>query len=194
MSERSRWIARLTENIDARNSYVRAKLDVLLPAQIRALRLRREWKQAELANEAGMKQSRISAMETPGAVNFNLETLVRVAAAFKVGLIVKFVPFSEILSWENRFSQDSFDVVKIDNDIAFQREEQELPAVARRVEFRFWVQSNQQKRNESSFELTLGRAQRGQELTQQQPSPIPAALLSPGAIGGTSEASSGSPG
>jgi hypothetical protein len=59
-------------------------------------------------------------METPGAVNFNLDTLVRVASALKVGLVVKFVPFSEMLRWENEFSQDSFNPVTIDRDSDFQ--------------------------------------------------------------------------
>jgi hypothetical protein len=57
--------------------------------------------------------------ETPGAANMTLETLARLAAAFKVGLVVKFVPFSDMLAWENNFSQDSFTVVKIENDQDF---------------------------------------------------------------------------
>jgi hypothetical protein len=68
-----------------------------------------------------MKQSRISAMETPGAVNFNLETLVRIASTLKVGLVVRFVPFSEMLRWENGFNQDQFDVVILENDTEFIR-------------------------------------------------------------------------
>jgi hypothetical protein len=64
-----------------------------------------------------MLQPRISAMEKPGAINFNIETLVRLAAAFKVGLIVKFVPTSEMLDWENGFSQDEFDVATFEQDI-----------------------------------------------------------------------------
>jgi hypothetical protein len=57
--------------------------------------------------------------ETPGAANVTLETLAKLAAAFKVGLIVDFVPFSEMLRWENRYSQDTFDVTRIDQDIDF---------------------------------------------------------------------------
>lgn len=49
-----------------------------------------------------------------------LETLARLAAAFKVGLVVKFVPFSEMLQWENGFSQDVFNVLpRLDQDEAF---------------------------------------------------------------------------
>jgi len=75
--------------------------------------------QKAFADLAQMAQPRISAMERPGATGFNVETLVRLAAALKVGLIVKFVPFSEMLAWENGFSQDQFDVVPVDQDTAF---------------------------------------------------------------------------
>ena len=119
MSERSTLIDKLIRERDFRASYIWAKLDVLVPSQLRALRLRKGLTQPALATEAGMLQSRISAMETPGKTNFNLETLVRMAATFRVGLIVKFVPFSEMLRWDNCHSQDTFDVVPLDRDIEF---------------------------------------------------------------------------
>jgi hypothetical protein len=52
-------------------------------------------------------------------VNFNVETLVRSAATHGVGLVIKFVPFSEMLRWENSFNQDTFDVIRINKDINF---------------------------------------------------------------------------
>lgn len=120
MSERSQLISRLIKNRATRESYIGAKLKVLIPSQIRALRLKSQTpRQEDLAKEAQMRQSRISAMETPGAVNFNLETLVRIASALKVGLIVKFASFSEMLAWENEFSQDVFDPITIDVDPNF---------------------------------------------------------------------------
>ncbi len=117
--KRSTVVSRLLEERSARESYVRATLNFLIPSQIRALRLEEGWTQLRLGQEADMKQARISAAETPGAVNFNLETLVRFAAAFRVGLQVRFVPFSTMLDWENRFSQDNFTVKTIDEDKAF---------------------------------------------------------------------------
>src|SRR5205807_6330213 len=111
---------RLRKSRGSRAAYTKGKLSVLIPAQLRALRLKSETpKQEDLARAADMKQSRISAMEKPGAVNFNLETLVRMASALRVGLIVQFVSFSEMLRWENNFSQDHFDVVRIDDDAEF---------------------------------------------------------------------------
>lgn len=124
MSERSKRISRLLTEKESRTAYVKAKLGILVPSQIRALRFKSDMpRQADLAREAGMQQSRISMFETPGAANVTLETLARLAAVFKVGLIVKFVPFSEMLQWENTFSQDSFDVVRLEQDVAFLKPE-----------------------------------------------------------------------
>ena len=90
------------------------------PSQIRALRRRRNMTQEMLADVTGMKQSRISAVERPGEL-LSVDTLIRLASAFKVGLIVKFVPFSEMLKWENSFCQDSYDATRIDQDEEFLR-------------------------------------------------------------------------
>lgn len=120
MNERSKKIFKLKESDASRIAYIKAKLSVLIPSQIKALRRKSGMtRQEDLANAANMLQSRISAMEKPGAVNFNLETLVRLASAFKVGMIVKFVPFSEMLRWENQFRQDNFNVTTIDEDSEF---------------------------------------------------------------------------
>ncbi len=123
MNERSKMISRLMKGRDTRESYVRSKLSVLLPAQIRSLRLRRELTQAELGTEADMKQARISALERIGDASFSIETLIRLASAFRVGLAVRFVPMSEMLDWENDFAPDEFDVVPLENDEAFLRRE-----------------------------------------------------------------------
>lgn len=75
--------------------------------------------QKQLAQLAKMAQPRISKMERPGEESFNIDTLIRLAAAFKLGLKVEFVPFSKMLAWENSYSQDVFDPAPIDQDIAF---------------------------------------------------------------------------
>ena len=46
-----------------------------------------------------MKQSAISRLESPDYGNLNIKTLRRIASAFDVGLIVRFVPFSELGDW-----------------------------------------------------------------------------------------------
>ncbi len=119
MNERSNLISKLKSDFKARTAYIQAKVGTLVPSQIRALRLKSEMpRQPDLACAAEMHQSRISMLETPGA-NPTLNTLSSIAAALKVGLVVKFVPFSEMLDWENKFSQDRFKVTKIDEDQTF---------------------------------------------------------------------------
>jgi len=94
-----------------------------VPAQLRALRLKSENPampfQRDLARESEMQQSRISMFETPGAANITLDTISKIAAALKTGVIIRFVPFSEMLRWENSFSPDTFDVTRLDKDEAF---------------------------------------------------------------------------
>ena len=122
MRERSSRISKLIADRESRIGYIRAKLAVLIPAQIRALRLRSGMpRQIDFARKADMQQSRISMFETPGSAKFTLETLARLAGTFGTGLLVKFVPFSEMLEWENGFSQDTFDVIRIEDDTDFTR-------------------------------------------------------------------------
>ncbi len=124
MSERLERIYKLFKNQKSRASYIKAKLVVLVPAQIRALRLKSEHppmpRQSDLAREAEVHQSRISMFETPGVANITLETLAKIAAGLRVGVVVKFVPFHEMLDWENNFSPDAFDVTpRLEQDELF---------------------------------------------------------------------------
>ena len=107
-----------------RESYLRSKLSVLIPSQIRSLRQRRGMKQSDLGVEADMKQARISALERIGEGSFSIETLIRLAAAFRVGLIIRFAPHSEMLDWESRFTPEDFDAISLDQDQRFLRAEQ----------------------------------------------------------------------
>lgn len=119
MSSRSQTISKLLEDQSSRAAYVRAKLNHLIPSQIKALRLDREWTQKQLGEKSEMKQARISAMEKPGEVAFSVETLIRLAASFSVALQVRFVPFSEMLRWDNDYSQDEFCAEPLEKDNAF---------------------------------------------------------------------------
>lgn len=119
MSSRSQTISKLLNEKSSRESYLKAKLNQIIPSQIKALRLKESWTQKALGEKAGMKQARISAMEKPGETAFSLETLIRLASAFRVGLQVKFVSYSEMLKWDDKFSQDNFAVTPIEKDETF---------------------------------------------------------------------------
>lgn len=108
---------RLRSSKAEREAYVTSQINVGIPFQIRALRKRREWDQNTLALKAGMAQSRISVMERVGYATLNIATLKRLASAFDVGLMVRFVPFGELIRWEDSFSPDTFSVPPISEEL-----------------------------------------------------------------------------
>jgi transcriptional regulator with XRE-family HTH domain len=79
--------------------FVESHLSKGLAFQIRSLREREEWSQQKLADQIGSNQNSIYRAENPNYGKQTLSTLRKIAAAFDVGLVVRFVPFSELLDW-----------------------------------------------------------------------------------------------
>jgi transcriptional regulator with XRE-family HTH domain len=115
----------MTELIEKeyRDAFVSSHIDIGIPFQVRALREQRGWTQKELAQSAEMKQERISAIENPNYKNqFSLKTLKRLASAFDVGLIVRFVPISELVEWEIKLSPEALKVLSFKEDPYFKEQ------------------------------------------------------------------------
>ena len=85
-------------------------------AQIRAMREKKGWSQEELAKKLGMGQARISLLENPNYENLSLNTLKRVANAFDVGLVVRFVPFSKLIEMVDNETSDTLAVPSFENE------------------------------------------------------------------------------
>lgn len=87
------------QNKEYRDSYVSANLKNGLAHQIRTNRELRNLSQTELAAKCGVKtkQEAISRLEDPAYGNYSINTLLKIAAALDVALLVKFVPFSKFL-------------------------------------------------------------------------------------------------
>src|ERR1700688_3541786 len=98
VSKDSLW-ERLKRGADARTRFVESHLTKNLAFQIRALRDREDWSQGQLAEKVGMNQNAISRLENPSYGKATLTTLKRLAAAFDVALIVRFVPFGQLVDW-----------------------------------------------------------------------------------------------
>ena len=78
-----------------------------LAFQIRALRAARGWTQTDLANKTGISRATISRWEDPGYGRYTLSTLDGLAAAFDVGLMVRFAPFSDLIDWNVNLSAET---------------------------------------------------------------------------------------
>lgn len=68
-----------------------------VPFQVKTLREDRKWTQGDLAEKAKMAQPHICRLEDINYGGFTMKSLLRLAAAFDVALLVKFVPFSRLL-------------------------------------------------------------------------------------------------
>jgi transcriptional regulator with XRE-family HTH domain len=105
----------LTVSKGNREAFVSAHLSSNIGAQIFALRESRGWSQGELAAEVGMAQPRISILEG-GYDNYSLRTLRRFASAFDVAVVVRFVPFSELVNWIAALAPSQLAPVDFAND------------------------------------------------------------------------------
>jgi transcriptional regulator with XRE-family HTH domain len=104
-------------NRKRRRSFAEQDLGSTVAAQIYALRQKHDkMTQQELAVETGMSQARISVLENPNYRKFNVGTLQRVAAAFDVALIVRFVSFRELLDWTVTDSQNTLAPLSFDEE------------------------------------------------------------------------------
>ncbi len=88
-------IRRLRKGRDARTRFVESHLDKKLAFQIRSLR--GDSSQEKVEELTGIKQQAISRLENPSYGKATLTTLKKIAAAFDVGLLVEFVPFSQLI-------------------------------------------------------------------------------------------------
>jgi DNA-binding Xre family transcriptional regulator len=113
--KRSRLWARFQSKV-YRDAFVESHLSTNIAAQIYSMRVAREWTQEELADAADMAQARISVMEDPSYRRFTLSTLKRLASALDVALVVRFVPFSELLEWSTNLTPERLAVPSYDAD------------------------------------------------------------------------------
>lgn len=101
-----------------RRTFAESQLSTTVAAQIVAMREDRGWTQKRLGDEAGMGQSRICVLEDPANEAMTIKTLKRIARAFDVVLVVRFVPFSELLRWRTSAAPQELAVPGFDDDVA----------------------------------------------------------------------------
>jgi transcriptional regulator with XRE-family HTH domain len=94
---KGKLISKLENNKAYREAYVCEHIKTSVPIQIRHLREERTLTQAQLAAMAKTTQTVISRLEDPNYGNLTLNSLLKIAAALDIALLVKFAPFSRML-------------------------------------------------------------------------------------------------
>jgi transcriptional regulator with XRE-family HTH domain len=136
------------QNKEYRDSFVSSNIDVGVAFQIRALRKQRNYTQKKIAKISGMKQERISALENPSNTP-NISTLKKIANAFDVGLIVRFIPIGELLEWQINLSNESLNVPSFNEDHYFQTKKEEVVFPAKNEQYRVTIT----QRSNNVFEM-----------------------------------------
>jgi len=109
-------VFRLRRGKEYREAFVESEISIGIPFQIRAIREKRKWSQQDLAEKTGKKQSVISQLENPNYGRLSLSTLKTLAAAFDCGLLVRFVPYSELIWRATNLSPDDLSIPDFDHD------------------------------------------------------------------------------
>lgn len=113
ISDKERQLRDSLDNKEYREALATEHVNTTLAIQIRKMRENRYWRQGDLANLLGKHQETISQWENPDYGRHSITTLKALAATFDVALLVKFIPFSELVEdmvslSEARLSPPSF--------------------------------------------------------------------------------------
>ena len=90
-----------------RERFISGEIKRVIPFQLRALRASRKWTQAQLGTEASMPQTVISRIENGNAASLSIKTLLKLASAFDVALVVRFEPIDTVIKFVDTMSPES---------------------------------------------------------------------------------------
>jgi transcriptional regulator with XRE-family HTH domain len=98
ISDKERQIQDSLATKEYREALAIEHVNTTLAVQIRKMRENHQWSQSDLADRLGKHQETISQWENPDYGRYSISTLKELASAFDVALLVKFIPFSELVS------------------------------------------------------------------------------------------------
>ena len=94
-------------NKEYRHAYADEFLNESIATQIKVVREQRGWRQVDLAQAAGMKQSMVSRLENVNYSSWSIHTLRKLAWAFDLRLKVTFESFGSLAEDFQSFNRES---------------------------------------------------------------------------------------
>jgi transcriptional regulator with XRE-family HTH domain len=134
-----------------RRAFVEGHAKDTIAFQLRMLRKARDWEQRDVAERLGNArlQPMISRYENPDYGRYSITTLLELAGAFDVALIVRFAPFSELVEWDWIANEATLCPARFDKDDRLAKMAAEIHAVAAE-------QAVNRQRSSSPLSLGLG--------------------------------------
>jgi transcriptional regulator with XRE-family HTH domain len=108
---------KLAESPEFRAEFVAALVMRAFALQVRTIRQKREWTQAELAAEARIDQGVVSRAENPNC-GTTFKTALNVSAGFDLAFVPKIVTFTEFLKWVEEVSSGFTDLPSFNKELA----------------------------------------------------------------------------
>src|SRR5262245_49349066 len=99
-----------------RDQFIFSQFNRFIPLQITSIRKKAGWSQEDLATASGLTQGVISRAEDPNYGNLTVNTILRIAAGFKMGFKGEFVPLSELVEWTENLTEESVRWVPLEQD------------------------------------------------------------------------------
>lgn len=127
MSELTDAIREELKDRETRFIYDEDLLNTYVATQIKVLREQRGWTQQKLAEEANMKQERISVLEDVNYSSWTANVLKRLAKAFDLRLTIKFEEFNTYLKDFQGIKRESLEKLSFEDDPAFKDDPVEAP-------------------------------------------------------------------
>lgn len=105
-----------------RRAYIEGHAKDTIAFQLRRMRLANEWEQKDVAAKLGNPklQPMISRYENPDYGKYSVTTLLELANAFDVALVVRFVKFSELLRWDLHKTTETLQPASYSDDVQLQ--------------------------------------------------------------------------
>lgn len=110
------FVLRLLTKKKARDAYVFEHIRNGVAFQLRAMRDERGWSQDDLAKAAKTGRTTITRLENPNNDRLTLKTLLGLASALDVALLIKFVPFSRLVKEYDDVSPEALSAASIDKE------------------------------------------------------------------------------
>lgn len=116
--------ARKFDNDEYRRAWLETHTKQLIAAQFRAMR--RDERQEDFGQRIGVSQSVVARYENPAYGSMTVNTLLDVAKNLKVGLLVKFVPFSRVMDEAKDLTASDLAPISYSEDM--EQRDREMPA------------------------------------------------------------------
>ena len=111
-----RQLLKSFQDREYRHAFLGEHVRTFIALQVRALREPRYSTQAKLGDAMGKAQAWISQLENPEYGKVSVATLLELAKAFDTALVIRFVPFSELLDRLPRPTPEDFSLPSFADD------------------------------------------------------------------------------